>query len=175
MTTTPDLPTAAGSGDKPIAIGNDEAAAGLRELLAEHLRSRGYAVELYGPASAGESVDYPDVAVEVATRVAAGTYDRALLLCGTGIGMAIAANKVPGVRAAQAADTYSAERARKSNDAQVLTIGARTVGPELARAIVDAWLRSEFEGGRSLPKVEKLRQLDVVAHARATGEAVQTS
>jgi ribose 5-phosphate isomerase B len=149
--------------DKPIAIGNDAAAVSLRGVLAEHLRARGLRVDLYGPAggaAAEAEVDYPDVAVEVAREVAAGTYDRALLLCGTGIGMAIAANKVPGIRAAQAADTYSAERARKSNDAQVLAIGARTVGPELARSIVDAWLASEFEGGRSAPKVAKLTALD---------------
>jgi len=149
--------------DRRIAIGNDEAATGLRTLLAEHLRARGYAVDLYGPASAEENVDYPDVAVEVARKVADGTYDRALLVCGTGIGMAIAANKVPGVRAAQAADTYSAQRARKSNNAQVLAIGARTVGPELARSIVDAWLASEYEGGRSATKVAKLEALDHTA------------
>jgi ribose 5-phosphate isomerase B len=155
---------------KRIALGNDEAAVTLRELLADHLRARGYEVDLFGPESADTKVDYPDVAYEVATRVAAGTYDRALLLCGTGIGMAIAANKVPGVRAAQAADTYSAERARKSNNAQVLTIGARTVGPELARSIVDAWLASEFEGGRSAPKVRKLEQLDEKLRAASTKE-----
>ncbi|MEQ4208273.1 RpiB/LacA/LacB family sugar-phosphate isomerase [Actinopolymorpha sp. B9G3] len=154
-----------------IALGNDEAAVALRALLAEHLRARGYDVDLYGPATAGEEVDYPDIAYEVASRVAAGAYGRALLLCGTGIGMAIAANKVPGVRAAQAADTYSAERARKSNDAQVLTIGARTVGPELARAIVDAWLASEFEGGRSVPKVVKLDELDRLARSASAETA----
>jgi ribose 5-phosphate isomerase B len=81
--------------------------------------------------------------------------------------MAIAANKIPGVRAAQAADAYSAERARKSNDAQVLTMGSRTVGVEHALMIVDHWLASEYEGGRSAPKVAKLRQLD--------GEAVGAS
>ncbi len=145
---------------KRIALGNDEAAVTLRTLLAEHLRARGFVVDLFGPDSIERKVDYPDVAAEVATHVAAGTYDRALLLCGTGIGMAIAANKVPGVRAAQAADTYTAERARKSNDAQVLTMGARTVGPEIARSIVDAWLAAEFEGGRSAPKVDKLAELD---------------
>lgn len=145
---------------KRIALGNDEAAVTLRTLLAEHLRARGLVVDLFGPDSIERKVDYPDVAEEVATQVAAGTYDRAILICGTGIGMAIAANKVPGVRAAQAADTYSAERARKSNDAQVLTMGARTVGPEVARAIVDAWLAAEFEGGRSTPKVAKLAELD---------------
>ncbi|OZM82991.1 RpiB/LacA/LacB family sugar-phosphate isomerase [Pseudonocardia sp. MH-G8] len=147
--------------DKPIALGNDDAAIALSEVLAEHLAARGFRVDRYGPATASAAgEDYPDVAVQVAQRVADGTHDRAVLLCGTGIGMAIAANKVPGVRAAQAADTYSAERARKSNDAQVLAIGARTVGPELARAIVDAWLASEYEGGRSASKVAKLVALD---------------
>ena len=91
---------------------------------------------------------YPDVAFKVAEQVAAGHFPRAILMCGTGIGMAICANKVPGVRAAQAHDTYSAERARKSNDAQVLTMGARVVGEELAKGIVKAWLESEFEAGR---------------------------
>lgn len=160
-----------GTPTKPIALGNDEAAVGLRELVAAHLRERGHQVELFGPASADDPVHYPDVAVDVARRVADGSYDRAVLICGTGIGMAIAANKVPGVRAAQAADTYSAERARKSNDAQVLCLGARTLGPELARSIVDAWLDSEFAGGGSAAKVDKLRALDDPAHAGEVGTA----
>jgi ribose 5-phosphate isomerase B len=143
-----------------IAVGNDEAAVGLRTLIVDHLTGLGWEVDTFGPASSEDKVDYPDVAVAVAQRVADGTYGRAILICGTGIGMSIAANKVPGVRAAQAADTYSAERARRSNDAQVLALGARTVGPELARSIVDAWLAAEFEGGRSAPKVAKLVALD---------------
>jgi ribose 5-phosphate isomerase B len=81
-------------------------------------------------------------------------------MCGTGIGMAITANKVPGVRAATCHDTYSAERARKSNDAQILTMGARVIGPELAKTIVDAWLKSEFEGGGSTRKVERMAEYD---------------
>lgn len=152
-----------------IALGNDEAAVALRHLVAEHLEERGYTVSLYGPDSADDPVSYPDVAVDVARQVAAGTHDRAILICGTGIGMSIAANKVPGVRAAQAADTYTAERARKSNDAQVLCLGARTVGPELARSIVDAWLASEFAGGRSTSKVEQLKALDDPGQAASVG------
>jgi ribose 5-phosphate isomerase B len=144
---------------KKIALGNDEAAVGLREVLAAHLESLGWTVDAYGPSKTTDSVDYHDVAVDVAKRVASGDYERGILLCGTGIGMAIAANKVPGIRAAQAADTYSAERARKSNDAQIITIGARTVGPELAKTIVDAWLASEYEG-KSDSKVSKLIALD---------------
>ncbi|MCU1424140.1 MAG: RpiB/LacA/LacB family sugar-phosphate isomerase [Microbacteriaceae bacterium] len=142
-----------------IALGNDEAAVELRAVIVAHLESLGYAVDTFGPASSSESVDYPDVAVEVANRIVAGDYERGILLCGTGIGMAIAANKVPGIRAAQAADSYSAERARKSNNAQIVAIGARTVGPELAKTIVNSWLASEYEG-KSNSKVDKLIALD---------------
>lgn len=144
---------------KTIALGNDEAAVGLRETITAHLKSLGYAVDVFGPSSVQESVDYPDIAVEVAQRIANGDYERGILICGTGIGMAIAANKVPGIRAAQAADNYSAERARKSNNAQILALGARTLGPELAKSIVDSWLTSEYEG-KSDSKVNKLIALD---------------
>nr|WP_310582876.1 RpiB/LacA/LacB family sugar-phosphate isomerase [Deinococcus sp.] len=86
----------------------------------------------------------------------ASTRGPSILMCGTGIGMAISANKVPGVRAAQAHDAYSAERARKSNDAQIVTMGARVIGTELAKSVIDAWMHSEFEGGRSAPKIERI-------------------
>ncbi|MDR0417540.1 MAG: RpiB/LacA/LacB family sugar-phosphate isomerase [Propionibacteriaceae bacterium] len=148
--------------DKAIALGNDEAAVALREVLAADLADLGWRVELFGPGPGDGPVDYPDVAATVARRVAEGEYDRAVLLCGTGIGMAIAANKVPGVRAAQVGDPYSAERARKSNNAQIITMGSRTVGPELARSLLRTWLDAEFAGGRSLPKVAKLDALDQV-------------
>jgi ribose 5-phosphate isomerase B len=144
---------------KTIALGNDEAAVGLREIITAHLKSLGYAVDAFGPSSVSDSVDYPDIAVDVAQRIASGDYERGILICGTGIGMAIAANKVPGIRAAQAADSYSAERARKSNNAQILALGARTLGPELAKTIVDSWLASEYEG-KSDSKVNKLIALD---------------
>ncbi len=139
-----------------IAIGCDEAAYELKELLKGYLKELQHDVEDFGTFDA-RPVPYPDIAFAVAERVAEGTFPRAILLCGTGIGMAICANKVAGVRAAQAHDTYSAERARKSNDAQILTIGARVVGPELAKSIVRAWLDSEFEPGRSTPKIERIR------------------
>lgn len=138
-----------------LAIGCDEAACALKEILKQHLAARGVAVQDFGTHD-DKPVLYPDVAIEVAQRVASGEIDRAILLCGTGIGMAISANKVPGIRAAQCHDTYSAERASRSNDAQIITIGARVVGPELAKAIVDAWLASSFDGGRSIPKVEAI-------------------
>jgi ribose 5-phosphate isomerase B len=140
-----------------IAIAADEAGAPLKDHLAKYIEAAGYEVEDYGN---GTEVDYPDVASEVAEKVAEGRHDRALLVCGTGLGMAITANKIPGVRAVTAHDPYSAERARKSNDAQVLTMGARVIAPQAAEKVVDHWLASEFEGGGSTAKVEKMKQVD---------------
>jgi len=140
-----------------IAIGADDAGAPLKERLAAYLQDHGYEVKDFGD---GDGVDYPDVAAEVAEAVARGEHDRALLVCGTGLGMAIAANKVPGVRAATAHDPYSAERARKSNNAQVLTMGARVIAPEAAEKVLEHWLSAEFEPGPSSPKVAKLDALD---------------
>ena len=139
-----------------IAIGSDEAGYELKELVRKYLVELNHEVEDFGTFD-DRPVLYPDIAFAVAEQVAAGRFQRAILMCGTGIGMSICANKVPGVRAAQAHDTYSAERARKSNDAQVLAIGARVVGPELAKSIVKAWLESEFEPARSGPKLERIK------------------
>lgn len=143
---------------KPIAIGSDEAGGPLRRRVAALLEQDRVPFVDFGCDDA--SRDYPAIARAVAERVADGTYDRAILTCGTGIGVAIAANKVPGVYAALCHDVYSAARARKSNDAQVLTMGARVVGTEHAAAIVRTWLASEFEGGRSAPKVAALRAIE---------------
>jgi ribose 5-phosphate isomerase B len=140
-----------------IAVAADDAGAPLKERLAYWLHQQGYEVKDFGN---GTDQDYPDVAAQVAEAVARGDHDRALLVCGTGLGMAITANKVPGVRAVTAHDAYSAERARKSNDAQVLTMGARVIAPEAAEMVLEHWLASEFEGGRSAPKVDKMNQVD---------------
>lgn len=140
-----------------IAIGADGAGAPLKQHLAKYLQDKGYEIEDFGN---GDGQDYPDVASEVAGAVAEGRHDRALLICGTGLGMAITANKVPGVRAATAHDPYSAERARKSNDAQVLTMGARVIAPQAAEKVLDHWLASEFDGGGSAPKVDKIKAID---------------
>jgi len=142
-----------------IAVGADHLGLPLKDSVKAHLEAAGHEVVDFG-VTESTPVDYPDIAIEVANAVAAGTYGRAILVCGTGIGMAITANKVPGVRAASVADPYSAERARKSNDAQVLCLGARVVAPELARIIVDHWLASEFQGGDSARKVAKMNALD---------------
>jgi ribose 5-phosphate isomerase B len=143
----------------PIAIGCDEAAFELKEILKAELVRLGQEVEDFGTFDAAP-VLYPDIAFAVATAIAENRHHRGVLLCGTGIGMAISANKVPGIRAAQCHDPYSAERARKSNDAQVIAMGARVIGPELAKTILQAWLASEFEGGRSLPKIDRIAEFE---------------
>jgi ribose 5-phosphate isomerase B len=137
-----------------IALGSDDAGAGLRAAIREHLEARGHAIVDYGVDDASEA--YPAVAFRVAELVASGTHARAILCCGTGIGMAIAANKVPGVYAANCHDVYAATRARKSNNAQVLTLGGRVIGTEAALVVVDAWLASEFEAGASAAKVAQI-------------------
>ncbi|MFM9272103.1 ribose 5-phosphate isomerase B [Halomonas elongata] len=138
-----------------VALGCDEAAYDMKQALVAHIQSLGYDVEDFGTHDA-KPVLYPDVALEVAQAVSAGRVDRGVLICGTGIGVAISANKVPGIRAAQAHDTYSAERARKSNDAQIVTMGARVIGIELAKVIAETFLNSEFSGGSSQAKVDRI-------------------
>ncbi|CEP68261.1 Ribose 5-phosphate isomerase B [Moorella glycerini] len=142
-----------------IIIGADHLGFELKKILKAYLQEKGIEVVDAGTYS-NEPVDYPDIALAVAEKIAAGEYPRGILICGTGIGMAIAANKVPGVRAAQCHDIYSAERARKSNNAQIITLGSLVVGPELAKKLIDVWVESEFQGGRSLPKVEKIDKID---------------
>ncbi|WP_075181420.1 ribose 5-phosphate isomerase B [Pantoea sp. 1.19] len=151
---------------KKIAIGADDAAIELKNIIKQLLESQHYDVVDYSNDSQNDRPVYPDVAFALASAIQAGSVTRGILLCGTGIGMAIVANKVPGVRAAQCHDTFSAERARKSNNAQVMTLGARVIGPELAKNIVNAWLASEFEGGGSQAKVERIDYYE--QHARRT-------
>lgn len=142
-----------------IAIDCDDAGLPLKQLLVDHLRDQKMDVtdlNLLGQTK----VDYPDIAHHLARRIASGEFDRGVLICGTGLGMAMVANKVEGVFAGTCHDVYSAERLSKSNAAQVITLGARVIGPELAKTIISAWVRSEFEGGRSLPKVTRMRELE---------------
>jgi ribose 5-phosphate isomerase B len=150
-----------------VALGADQFGYDLKEFIKKHLEERGEHVVDYG-CQDGDEVDYPDVAAEVARAIASGTEERAVLVCGTGIGMAITANKIPGVYAAVVSDPYSAERARKSNNAQVLCLGGKVVGTELAAILVDRWLDSEFAGGRSERKVGKVKALE---HEQLESEA----
>lgn len=143
-----------------IVIDSDDAAAGLKKVVVEHLKSKGIEVEDLDYNGIRPEATYPEVGYNLAKKVQAEKLDRAILMCGTGLGMAMIANKVEGVFAGVCHDVYSARRLRASNNAQVLTMGARVVGDELARTIVDAWLEAEFQGGRSAPKVETMRNLE---------------
>ncbi|MFA6856769.1 MAG: ribose 5-phosphate isomerase B [Treponema sp.] len=142
-----------------IAIGCDEAAYDLKVVVIEHLKEKNIEVDDFG-AGKGETVLYPDVAIKVAEAIARGEYEKGILMCGTGIGMCITANKVPGIRAAVCHDPYSAERSRKSNDAQIMCMGARVIGVELAKTLVDIWLGCDFSGGRSLPKIKRISEYE---------------
>ena len=140
-----------------IALGGDRAGKPLIDAIEAHLKAKGE----HGVENLSHAGFYADLASGIANEVKVGHYDRAILCCGTGIGVAISANKVPGIRAAQTHDTYSAERAAKSNNAQIITMGARVIGPELAKAIVDTWLASEFDPkGSSASNVEAIDRLD---------------
>ncbi len=142
-----------------IAIGADHAGYALKEVLIAHLREQGVEVMDFGTHGT-DSVDYPDYARAVAEAVARGEADYGVLICGTGVGMAITANKVPGIRAAAVSDVYSAKMSRAHNDANILCLGGRVVGPGLAIEILEAWLHTPFEGGRHARRLEKIRRME---------------
>ena len=142
-----------------IAIGADHAGVALKEHVKQVLTSRGIAFEDVGTLTT-ESVDYPDFAATVARKVASGEYDRGILTCGSGIGMAIAANKVAGVRAASIQDEESARLGREHNDINVLALGERNTDPNTARRIVELFLDTPFAGGRHQRRVDKINALD---------------
>lgn len=136
-----------------IAVGSDHGGYALKEILESWLVSLGHEVEDVGT-HAEVPVDYPIYAHAVAHRIADGRADLGVLVCGSGIGMSIAANRHPGVRAALVSEPWSAALARRHNDAQILCMGGRATGPDLAKACVDAWMQAEFEGGRHSRRVE---------------------
>src|SRR3954451_12680844 len=142
-----------------IAIGSDHRGVDLKQRIASLLRHLGHEVLDVG-SQGKESVDYPDVAIEVAAEVAGGAVDRGILLCGTGIGMCIAANKVHGVRAAPCHDNVTAEMSRRHNDANVLCLSADLVGDALMARMVRLWLETEFEAGRHARRVEKITRYE---------------
>ena len=146
-----------------IALAADHAGFALKEQVGEYLRTKGLEVEDLGPTST-EPVDYPDFAEKVATRVAAKQADYGVLVCGTGLGMMLAANKVPGIRAVPANDTLSARMAREHNDANVLTMGGRMIDEATMRKIVDTWLSTPFAGGRHERRIEKIQAIDERCH-----------
>lgn len=143
-----------------IAVAGDSAGEGLSKVLADYLKDRHEVHEL-SRTEMGPDAFYANLSDRVASAVMAGEYDRAILVCGTGIGVCISANKVPGIRAALTHDTYSAERAALSNNAQIITMGARVIGVELAKAIADAYLAQTFDPqGRSAGNVKAIDEVD---------------
>jgi ribose 5-phosphate isomerase B len=140
-----------------IAIGCDPNASALKETIKKHLAELGHDVADYG----SNDPIYANTAIRVAEAVAGGKHDRGILFCGTGIGVSIAANKVPGAYAALVSDPYSAERARKSNNANIMCMGAQTIGVEVARMLVSIWLSADYTpGGRSDPKVKRISEYE---------------
>ena len=146
-----------------IAIDCDDAAINLNKVLFEHLQAKNIDITDLNYSATNSEAHYPAIGYNLALRVKNGDFDRGILICGTGLGMAMIANKVETVFAGVCHDVYSAERLVKSNNAQIITMGERVVGPELAKTVVDAWLRSEFAGGGSAEKVEQMRGLEKIS------------
>jgi len=142
-----------------ILLGSDHAGFYLKEDLKAFVQSLGYEVEDYGVYT-DESSDYPDVALRVAEDVVRGKGERGILICGTGVGMSIAANKVRGIRAALCHDVFSARASREHNNANILAMGERVIGKGLAREIVRVWLETDFQGGRHARRVEKIERYE---------------
>lgn len=142
-----------------LVIDADDAATALKDEIVTHLQKKSIKITDLQFSKDG-SAYYPEIAANLAKKIQVGEYDRGILICGTGLGMSIVANKFKGIYAGLCHDVYSAERLAKSNDANVLTMGARVIGVELAKMVVDAWLDSNFEGGRSLPKVQQIREIE---------------
>ena len=142
-----------------LAIACDHGGLALKEAVKAHLTECGHQVRDFGTDSP-DSCDYPDFAVPAARAVAAGEYDRGILICTTGIGMSIVANKVPGIRCALCGDPLSASLTRRHNNTNVLAMGQGIIGVNLALEIVDVWLTTEFEGGRHQRRIDKVNALD---------------
>lgn len=142
-----------------IAISSDHGGNNLRQEIIQLLEELGLSYQDFGPQSS-DSVDFPDFALPVADGVANGNFDRGILICGTGIGMSIAANKVKGIRCALVHDVFSAKATRNHNDSNIIAMGERVIGAGLAREIVSTWLAQDFEGGRHLRRVEKITEIE---------------
>jgi ribose 5-phosphate isomerase B len=143
-----------------IAIDCDDAAINLKKVVLEHLQKKGVEITDLNYTGTSPGANYPEIGYNLALKVKNGEFDRGILMCGTGLGMAMIANKVETVFAGVCHDVYSAERLVKSNNANILTMGERVIGTELAKTVVDAWLVSEFAGGGSTEKVEEMRKLE---------------
>jgi ribose 5-phosphate isomerase B len=142
-----------------VAIASDHGGIHIREEIKKLLEELGIDYEDFG-CDCETSVDYPDYALPVAEKVANGEFDRGILICGTGVGMSISANKVKGIRCALVHDVYTAKLTRRHNDSNILAMGERVIGPGLAREIAQAWLTTEFDGGRHERRIQKIKEYE---------------
>ncbi len=142
-----------------LAIGSDHGGFELKNHVMKHLKDRGIEYKDFGCYDEN-SVDYPDIAKAVGEAVSGGECERGILICGTGIGISIAANKIKGIRAALCSDVYSAKMTKEHNNANIICMGGRVIGRELAFMIVDAWLDAEFQGGRHQARIDKIHALE---------------
>ena len=143
-----------------IAIGSDHGGYDLKMEIISYLNSQGLECKDFGSCNGKESVDYPDYGKTVAEAVSSGEFEKGIIICGTGLGISITANKVPGIRAALCTDSYMARMSREHNDANVLCLGERVTGQGLAMDIVEGWLKTEFAGGRHAKRVKKILDLE---------------
>ena len=142
-----------------IIIGSDHAAYQMKETIKSYLESEGFTIEDAG-ALGTDSVDYPDFGIKVASAISCGKHKRGILMCGTGLGMSMVANRFPSVRAALCGDIFSAVMSRQHNNANILVLGGRVIGDVLAKEIVKAWLKTEFDGGRHQNRLDKFDRID---------------
>lgn len=142
-----------------VAIASDHGGFTLKSDIIKYFEEKGIEYKDFGSFST-DSVDYPDIAIPCAEAVSSGEFEKGIIICGTGIGVSIAANKVKGIRAALCHDVFSAKMSRMHNDANILTMGARVIGPGLAVTIVDEWLNSEFSAGRHKRRVDKIMKYE---------------
>lgn len=154
---------------KKIAIGNDHTAVALKDEVMEYVRAKGIEVVNVGTDST-DRMDYPVSGYKVAKMVASGEVDGGILICGTGVGISLSANKVHGIRAVVCSEPYSARLSREHNNTNIVAFGARVIGAETAKDIVDAWLSAEYEGGRHQRRIDMISEIEETQHLRAAEE-----
>lgn len=153
-----------------IGIGNDHTSVELKNTISDHLRSRGYEVVNYGTDKA-ERCDYPVYGYQVGRAILDGEVDLGVLICGTGVGISLSANKLPGIRAVVCSEPYSAKLSREHNNTNIVAFGSRVVGSELAKMIVDEWLDVEYEGGRHQRRIDEITEIANTGHLKVVDDA----
>ena len=154
---------------KTIGIGNDHAAVDMKQEITEYLKELGYQVVNFGTDTA-ESCDYPEYGAKVGRAVASGQVDAGVLICGTGVGISLAANKVRGIRACVCSDPYTARLSKQHNNTNIIAFGARVIGIETAKMIVDEWLNAKYEGGRHQNRIDMIKEIEETQHLKAAEE-----